>query len=349
MHTRLLLIMTLVLFINCTTPSNTENDLINAVIETIDSKVFPEKIIAVIKSDYDYGSYDLYHIKGYRDYMTTDVYPYKIMKLRDKLVFFFAFEDVEELLQEEVDKIVEENYNCKNWGDPCSSIAYYFIQCKETGKKLLHRVVNQYVRSFEVPEIRDFSCFSEYIKKNDIEIITEEYHLYALDNYALGNDTIINFPHSLDVIMSVYNRSDTCLFFDGTNTSFGNFKLVNESDTLRFTAKLVPDSWITDDSNYKENPEKYFRLRICSDENISFFSNIDRNNFHNNLISLIQDSLYYFPNENIYRFYGDKCVFPLKNIKVITPSEGRYIYFTPAYIYIYSNGKLISERKNSFN
>lgn len=343
MYAKVLILITTVFFLNCTNHSSKsiDDDLVDAVLEALDSNAFHEKIISVIKSDYDYKDYDLYKISGYRDYMRPDDYPYQIMELRDKIVFFFSFDTEKNLPHEDIDKIIEENYNCRNWGDPCSNIAYFFVKCKDSDKKLLYKAINNTIRSFEIPEIRDFSCSSNSSTKKDIEIITEDFVLHALDDYVLEKDTIKKFPSKMVLTLNIYNRTDTCISLDATNSLLGQFNLINGNDSLTFKVKeLYINNFVVDDPTYKQDPQRYARLMLISDENLSFFSKINSINYHDNLISLIRDSLFYLPNKELYSSYGDKCIFPKDNIKVITPPEGYYVYLTPKYEYIYSSGKL---------
>ncbi|NDV60160.1 hypothetical protein [Bacteroides sp. 519] len=344
MEIKILLITTVLFFMSCNNQKQShEEDLMNAIIEVIDSNAFPEKIIAVIKSEFDYEDYHLYRIRGFRDYMTPDPYPYKIKEIKNKIVFFY-FSEEEELAEEPVDKIIEEHYDY-DYYNINSSTAFFFVQCKTTGKKLLHHAVNEYMQPYEIPEIRDFSCSSGLIKKQSIEVITDFFNIYALDYQGLGSDTISKHPKSIDLVVYVYNRTDSCLFFDGLNTSFGKFMLIKGNDTLQFNPSLYGGSRIIDDSTFVEDPEKSLELRIESDENLSFFNKINPNHFHEDLISLIRDSLYYIPNQEFYESSNHQCISPKGKIKVFTAPITAYRYTTPNYVYAYGNGKFLWKDK----
>lgn len=320
-----------------------EEELMNAVIEVIDSNAFPEKIIAVMKSSYDYKDHHLYYICVFRDNITPDLYPYKVREVKDKIVFFYSLEE-EKLPEEPVDEIIEKYYD-RGYNAIKSNTIFFFAKCKTTDKKLLYHAANEFMLPCEIPEIRDFYCSSEPDKKQAIEIITEYFHIHALDYNGLGSDTISKHPYRIDLMVYVYNRTDSCLFFDGLNTSLGEFMLMKENDTLRFSPSVYYGSRIIDDPTLVEDPQRILGLQLSSDEDVSFFDNINPDCLHDNLTSLIRDSLYYFPNKDAYELSNTQCLFPKSKIQIITVPEIEYRYVTPSYTYLYFSGRFADKRK----
>lgn len=336
--------------LSCSSPQEKRNkvDLINAVIECIDSKAFPAKILVVYESDFDYGDYKHYSILGFRDIYRGEMSPYEIMELKDKYVFFFSSRK-KPLPEEYVDDIVEKYNNYDYFKGLYSNTKFYFLQCKKTGKSILHHAVNDDIYSFEIPELRDFSCSDRPFIKEPIELLVDAYSFNVLDKYVSGKMRIHSFPKNCIAVVVVYNRTDSCLSFHGADTTFGNWCIIHRNDTLRFHVKKISKTnLLVDDPTYKEDPEKVDRLYLTSDDNIDFFSRIasTAKNYHQNLHALVRDSLFYIPNVANYELNKEEgCIYPTKKIRTIVPIDIEYSYRTPEYEYSYQGRKLIYTHK----
>lgn len=332
--------------LSCSSSQEKQNraDLINAVIECIDSEAFPTKIIAVDESDFDYGDYRHYSISGSRYIYGGEMSPYKIMELKNKYVFFYSNRK-KSLPRKYVNDIIEKYDDYDYFKGLYSNVMFYFLQCKKTGKNILRHVANSEMYSYEIPELRDFSCSDVPFIKKPFELLSDFYSFDVLDKYVSGKKKVHSFPKNYSAAITVYNRTDSCLFFHGVDTTFGFWCIIHGSDTLRLHAKKSSKpEIIIDDPTYKEDPENIDCLFLTSDDNVDFFNRISSTSrdYHQDLHALVRDSLFYIPNVANYELRKkDDCIYPTEKVKVIVPIDIKYSYKTPKFEYRYRGGKLI--------
>lgn len=323
---------------SCTSLTQTEKNkksLICAVKECVESGGLSEKVIGVYKSHLNRGDYELYFIRQFEGLVVDEDFINEIIEWEGRYILLCS--NVNTGISEEV-----ESKFTKETVDEVNDLLFYFVQCRITGKSLLVKAVNRHVEPYEIPEIREFTCSENIFKKNNIEIIATSYSFDALENYVLEEDTLSFFPINYRAEFTIYNRSDSCLFFGSPCDSLGYFAIVNGNDTLYLGAKLAALSdYRIDDPDYIEDPEKFVRFSVTSEGNTDFFSRIEPRNYHQNLLNLLRDSIFYIPYPFHAGYVNSNCIYPSKKIKVITPIEIVYTFSTPFHSYYCINGSLI--------
>lgn len=347
MQNNTIIILLTILLCGCSLSQQERNktELINAISQCIDSGEFKGKIIGVYRLDYSYKDHDVYLIGQYYGIAEGEAYPYEIIQLKDKHVFLFSNKE-KELPHDKVDKIQNELDEIQN----NASTAFYFAQCKTSDKNLLVHAVNAYIEPYEIPEIRDFTCSDMLVKKNNIEIIVTDYNFDAVDNYiTTHNDTMLYFPTNYTGIISIYNRTDSCIFFP-MEEKYGKFAIVNYKDTLHLsTEEISLADMDIDDPDYKFDKQKITRAIISSEIDLSFFEKlINNDNYEKKILSLLRDSIFYLPNSSEYKEHGDRSfIYPKEKIKVITPIEAKYTFVTPKYRYMLKGERIFLKQNKT--
>jgi len=130
-----------------------EERLIETIAKCIESEAFPEKTVGVYKKRENYDGYSLFIITKFYGITDEEAYPYKISKIKDKYIFFFSRSE-KPLCEEYVDKIIEETGEIEG----SSKAQFYYAQCKTSDKSLLVRTINNNIKPYDIPEIREFNC-----------------------------------------------------------------------------------------------------------------------------------------------------------------------------------------------
>jgi len=320
-------------------PKNKNRErLIHNIKKCIATVNFNEKILEVCKMKNDYGDYDLYNIKGFFGIIVGEEYPDEIIKVEDKYIFLYI--DGNKQLINETDSIYEKYGKY----DKITNTMFYFAICKRTQNELLVKVPNQETYPYEIPELREFSCSQkESLKLDSIELIIGKYSIDAKE-HVVNKDTIL-FPQNISAQVHIYNRSNSRLFFAQMEDTLGHFYLINGLDTLQLFKKF--NIGITnlriDDPEYEHYPDKRFGYLIDSDDT-SFFNNLNIDQVN----ALIRDSLFYFPNAELYaKKAGKDYLYPTKKLKIIVPDGILYHYITSDYYYtFYGNYKVVKEKKH---
>ncbi len=329
------------LLLSCTNTTLTQEDknkkdLIDAVKKCINSGELPGKLVEVHRSHIDRGDCELYFIRQFGGLIVDEGFLNEIIEWKGKKILLCSNVDTG-ISEEVVDKLTEEIVDSA-W----NSTVFFFIQCKTTGKSLLVKPANRRVEIYEIPEIREFTCSEDIYIKENIEIIATSYSFDAFDNYVLGEDTLKYFPIRYEGYFTIYNRSDSCLFFGSPNDSFGYFAIINGHDTLYLDAHPASlDNDRIKSLDHEEDTGKFMRFSVSSEANPKFFRGIANRNYYQKLRKLLQDSIFYFPSRYYGEYISKKCIYPKEKLKVITPKEVVYTFGTPSRLYYCVNDSIL--------
>ena len=322
------------------------NTLIKTISDYVDLESIPGNILYAQKLRYKYDCYDLYRIGRFDgiifDKYGKGIYPHDIAEINGKYIFFYPHiqenksnKIMEKKIIEIIDKVGFSEQYCRH--------VWYIAQSKLTGECTVVRATNQDMEPYEIPEIR--TVLSNQPNIGAIDIVACENDFILSDNKDRKNDTQPFPPERYRSIFTIYNRTDSCLYWETPADSLGYFAWVNGKDTLRLHMQTTYlEDMKIDDPDYNYDFQKVYRFDISCEDARSFFSKIPKKNYYNDLYNLMRDSIFYFPYIEKYKMKTpDSCYYPKQKIKVMFPVECGYTLITPQKNYHFEDGHFIDK------
>lgn len=226
---------------------------INRIDQVVDSLIssYPlnTKIISVFEKDMEeYFLYAISNSVGIVYDEEGNLIVSEIRHINDKNILFYSSREDSTMVDEAT--LLE---LLKEKEDVHHSLLWYYAMCKDGNKDILIQAANAYVASYEIPEIRNFSCMSstsiQPIPSN--EIIVDNVSAIVSDSLGLTD---------INMVAKVYNRTSDTLYSELPSDTF---VFIDSSDTIFCDVeKLSLNERIIDDTLWKDNSALISRYNL---------------------------------------------------------------------------------------
>ena len=242
------IIVVWILFSLCSCMQKKSISRIDQVVDSLIS-AYPlsTKIISVFEKDMEeYFLYAISNTVGIVYDEKGNLVVSEIRHINGKNILFYSSRKASAVLDETelIELLEEENVH--------HSLLWYYAMCKDGNKDILVQAANAYVASYEIPEIRNFSCTSTSVQPIvSNEIIVDD--ISAIINDSLGVTDI-------SMIAKVFNRTSDTLYNELPSDTF---VFIDSSDTIFCDVeKLSLNERIIDDTLWKDNTALISRYNV---------------------------------------------------------------------------------------